>query len=172
MAKLQQTVTAEDHAQGPASAKYTLVEYGDFQCPDAGYAAPIVKRLQRHFGEDLRFVFRHFPLTRIHRWAEPAAELAEFAAGQDRFWQMHDALFSAQAELNAALLPEFATAQGLDGAAARKAIEAHTHAQRIAADVEGGKASGVHGTPTFFINGRHHAGAYEYEDLLAAIAGG
>src|SRR3954453_22228377 len=102
---LKVPVTADDHVQGDlATALVTLVEYGDYQCPHCGRAYPIVKQVQRHFGDRLAFAFRNFPLSEIHPSAEAAAETAEFAAAHDRFWEMHDALFENQANLGAELL--------------------------------------------------------------------
>ena len=123
MAKLQVAVSAEDHIQGDAGAAVTLVEYGDFQCPDAGMAFPMVKKLQKHYAKKLRFVYRNFPLIDIHPMAEPAAEAAEFAAAQGKFWEMHDALFENQDRLSTAMLARVAERLGMDGEAASEAIE-------------------------------------------------
>src|SRR6202041_2030424 len=106
--KLLIAVHPEDHFQGDPAAPCTLVEYGDYQCPSCGQAYPIVKKLERHFGKRLALVFRNFPLTQIHPWAEPAAEVAEFAAEYDKFWQMHDQLFENQSRLSNALFLELA----------------------------------------------------------------
>ncbi len=169
MAKLQVPVTAADHSKGDPDARITLVEYGDYQCPDAGFAYTVVKELQKKFGKNLRLVYRNFPLVRIHPMAEPAAEAAEFAAARGKFWEMHDALFENQEDLSGPVLAELAEDLGLEPEAAVAAIENQEYLQRIEKDVEGGKRSGVHGTPTFFINGVLHQGAYEFEDLAAAI---
>ena len=106
MTKLAVAVSAKDHRQGDKDAPCTLVEYGDYQCPSCGQAYPIVKRLQKHFGKRLSFVFRNFPLTQIHRYAEPAAETAEFAGAHEKFWQMHDLLYENQDRLDDELLVE------------------------------------------------------------------
>ncbi len=169
MPELKVAVSEEDHVQGAASAKVTLVEYGDFQCPDAGASYPMVKKLQKRFGEKLRFVYRHFPLDRIHPMAEPAAELAEYAAAQGKFWEMHDALFEQQRGLSLGMLGNTAQGLGLDRRAADAAVEDQTYGERIDRDVEGGTRSGVHGTPTFFINGERYEGEWEYEELAGAI---
>lgn len=169
MAKLQVAVSAEDHIQGDQGAAVTLVEYGDFQCPDAGMAFPMVKKLQRHFGKKLRFVYRNFPLIDIHPVAEPAAEAAEFAAAQGKFWEMHDALFENQDRLSESMLARVAERLGMDGEAASEAIENQQFEERIARDVDGGAKSGVHGTPTFFVNGELYGGEWEFEELKAAI---
>ncbi len=169
MAKLQVEVSAEDHVQGDAGAAVTLVEYGDFQCPDAGMAFPMVKKLQKHYGKKLRFVYRNFPLIDIHPMAEPAAEAAEFAAAQGKFWEMHDALFENQDRLSATMLARVAERLGMDGEAASEAVENQQFEERIERDVEGGAKSGVHGTPTFFVNGALYEGEWEFEDLKSAI---
>src|SRR3984885_6463851 len=110
MAKLSIPISAEDHLQGDLDADVDLVEYGDYQCPSCGEAYPIVKRLQKHFGKRLVFVFRNFPLTQIHPQAEPAAETAEFADAHEKFWQMHDLLYENQGRLDDELLVELAQA--------------------------------------------------------------
>src|SRR5271155_2195199 len=105
---LKNPVTPNDHIQGPGSAEVTLVEYGDYECPHCGHAYPIVKRIQKHFGEDVRFVFRNFPLSEMHPNAESAAETAEFAATENKFWEMHDAIFENQRKLGNALYADLA----------------------------------------------------------------
>src|SRR5271156_702751 len=117
MTRLSVPVSAKDHIQGDPHAPVTLVEYGDYQCPSCGQAYPIVKRLQKHFGKRMSFVFRNFPLTQIHPYAEPAAETAEFAAAHHKFWQMHDLLYENQDRLDDDLLVELA--QGLQLAPAQ-----------------------------------------------------
>jgi protein-disulfide isomerase len=169
MAKLKVPVTADDHSMGEQDAKFTLVEYGDYQCPDCGMAYPMVKKVQKHFGKDLRFVYRNFPLTEIHELAEPAAEAAEFAASEGKFWEMNHAIFEHQRRLSLAALVKLAEGLGLDSDQAEAAIEDQQFASRIAKDVKGGEQAGVHGTPTFFINGVQYEGEWDYEDLVAAI---
>ena len=168
MSKLSQDVSAEDHVQGVAHATYTLVEYGDYQCPSCGDAAPIVKKLQKHFGKKLRFVFRNFPLEQ-HEFAEAAAETAEFAASENKFWEMHDALYENQTEFEDELFPELAKKLGLKWEALDKALGAGTFAERVKKDLESGEESGVQGTPSFFVNGKLHKGSFAYEELLSAI---
>jgi protein-disulfide isomerase len=175
MSQLKVPVTQRDHIRGPADAPVTLVEYGDYQCPHCGMAHPIVNRLQVDFRETLRFVFRHFPLSQIHPFAESAAETAEYAGAHGRFWQTHDALFENQDTLNqprlaASLLFALAEAAGLSAAGLRDALASGTYAPKVRSDFMGGVRSGVNGTPTFFINGRRHNGTYAYEDLAPAIA--
>ncbi len=169
MSKLKAPVTADDHIQGSADAKVTLIEYGDYQCPDAGMAYPMVRKLQKHFGKDLRFVFRNFPLMEIHEMAEPAAEAAEFAAAHGKFWEMHDALFEHQRRLSPDSMVKLAADLGLDADAAASAIENQEFGERIETDIASGEEAGVHGTPTFFINGKLYEGEWEYEELKAAI---
>lgn len=168
MAKLAVPVSEQDHAQGSAKAPLTLVEYGDYQCPSCGDAYTIVKRLQKHFGSKLRFVFRNFPLP-MHEFAEPAAEAAEFAASQDKFWEMHDALFERQEDLNEDLLLQLAEELGISGDEVDRAVSNHAFHARIQADMQSGEKSGLRGTPTFYINGSEHRGSYNYDTLREAI---
>jgi protein-disulfide isomerase len=169
MAKLRVPVSARDHVQGPDDADVTLVEYGDFECPHCGRAYPIVKQVQDHFGDRLRFVYRHFPLREIHPNAEAAAEASEFAGAHGRFWEMHDLLFENQDALGLPLLVESAEALGLSSAALRQALASGEYAPRVQTDFLGGVRSGVNGTPTFFIDGERHDGSYEFEGLVSAI---
>ena len=125
MAKLKVPVTPDDHIQGPENAPVTLLEYGDYECPYCGRAYPIVKALQGDFGEQLRFVFRHFPLAQIHPLAEPAAKAAEFAGSRGRFWEMHDRLYENQSRLGVPLLFELARDLGLPDDGLREALENH-----------------------------------------------
>jgi protein-disulfide isomerase len=166
---LKVAVSADDHVQGNMDAPVVLVEYGDYQCPHCGHAYPIVKQVQKHFGTRLAFVFRNFPLNEIHPEAEGAAEAAEFAGTRDRFWEMHDGIFENQEELGARMLVQLAETLGLSGTQLAGALEAGEFMPRVKKDFLGGVRSGVNGTPTFFINGQRHDGAFEYEDLVAAI---
>lgn len=169
MATLKVPVTAEDHCLGNADAPITLVEYGDFQCPDCGMAYPMVKKLRKHFGKKLRFVYRNFPLIKIHALAEPAAEAAEFAASQGKFWEMHDAIFEHQRRLSPTSLVNLAEELGLADNETAAAMEKHLFSERITNDVDGGRQAGVHATPTFFINGTEYEGSREYTELASAI---
>jgi protein-disulfide isomerase len=169
MAILKIPVTAEDHAQGPESADVTLVEYGDYECPHCGHAYPIVQQVQKQFGKRLRFVFRNFPLSEMHPHAEAAAEVAEFAAAQGKFWEMHDGLFENQARLGEALFLDLGEELKLSTNAMRQALEQGTFEARVRADFKGGVRSGVNGTPTFFINGHRHDGSFDFETLVSAI---
>jgi len=158
-----------DHIQGPADAAVTLVEYGDFECPYCGGAYPIIKEVQARMGDRLRFVFRNFPISTSHPHAEQAAEAAEAAAGQGRFWQMHDLLFENQRRLRDQDLRAYAEQAGLDLQQFDTELAEHVHAARVREDFMSGVRSGVNGTPTFFINGVRHDGSYEVEALLAAL---
>ena len=158
-----------DHIQGPADAAVTLVEYGDFECPYCGGAYPIIKEVEARMGDRLRFVFRNFPISTSHPHAEQAAEAAEAAAGQGRFWQMHDLLFENQRRLRDQDLRAYAEQAGLDLQQFDTELAEHVHAARVREDFMSGVRSGVNGTPTFFINGVRHDGSYEVEALLAAL---
>ncbi len=168
MPRLAAPVSAQDHTAGPASAPVTLVEYGDFQCPSCGQAYPIVKQLQQELGDKLRFVFRNYPLDQ-HPFAEPAAETAEFAASQNKFWQMHDTLFEHQRRFSEDLFPELATQLSLDSNALEQALDNQTFAPRVRQDINSGDQSGVGGTPTFFLNGEQYTGSFAFDDLREAI---
>jgi protein-disulfide isomerase len=169
MAILKGPVSPHDHTQGPLDAPLTLVQYGDYECPYCGMAYPIVKRLQLHFGAKLRFVFRNFPIPEAHPQAEAAAETAEFAGVQRKFWEMHDLLYEYQSDLGLGLYFALAEKLELSPDLLESALEMGTYRQRVEADVIGGERSGVNGTPTFFINGRRHDGSYEYETLAAIL---
>ncbi len=164
-------VRPEDHIEGEADAPCTLVEYGDYQCPHCGRAYPIVKRVQKHFGKRLRFVFRNFPLNEIHPQAETAAETAEFAAAYGKYWEMHDALFENQSRFSAAFFPELAQKLGLDAAELQDALATGKYRAHVKSDFMSGARSGVNGTPTFFINGQRLDGPWDYEFLVEAIEG-
>jgi protein-disulfide isomerase len=158
-----------DHIQGPADAAVTLVEYGDYECPYCGAAHPIIKEVQARMGERLRFVFRNFPITTSHAHAEQAAEAAEAAAGQGRFWQMHDLLFENQRRLGEQDLRAYARTLGLDVGLFDEQLAEHAHAARVREDFMSGVRSGVNGTPTFYINGRRYDESYDVDILLAAL---
>jgi protein-disulfide isomerase len=146
------------------------VEYGDYQCPSCGQAYPIVKRLQKHFGKQMSFVFRNFPLTQMHPYAEGAAETAEFAGAHKKFWEMHDLLYENQDRLGEdGLLDALGQELHLVPAQLHKALETKEFQPRVKADFTGGVRSGVNGTPTFFINGQRHDGSYDFDSLVEAI---
>jgi protein-disulfide isomerase len=157
-----------DHIRGPEDALVTLVEYGDFECPYCGQAEPLVRELLHDFG-DLRYVWRHLPLIDVHPHAQLAAEAAEAAAAQGAFWDMHDILLERQGALTRRDLVSYAGQLGLDVARFTDDLERHNGAAHIAEDVESADLSGVSGTPTFFVNGRRHHGAYDINALTTAV---
>jgi protein-disulfide isomerase len=168
-ATLSQPVSTHDHVEGSADAPLTLVEYGDYQCPYCGAAYPIVKRLQKTLGKKLRFVFRNFPLTQVHPHALIAAEAAEAAALQGKFWEMHDLLFEQQAFLNPDIIFSWAKRIGLDLEKFGNDIKQEVIENRIKEDRQSGIRSGVNGTPTFFVNGARYDGSPDYNSMLAAL---
>jgi Na+/H+ antiporter NhaA len=160
---------ARDHIRGADNALVTLVEYGDFECSYCGRAESVVRELLESFGDDLRYVWRHLPLNDVHSSAQLSAEAAEAASAQGRFWEFYDALLSHQEKLTPADLRDYAQGLGLDVQLFWDELRRHEHAQRVAEDVSSADASGVSGTPTFFINGRRHHGAYDIETLTSAV---
>jgi Na+/H+ antiporter NhaA len=154
-----------DHVRGPKDAPVTLVEYGDFQCPYCGRAEPTIRELLAEFGNDLRYVFRHLPLVDVHENAQLAAEAAEAAGAQGKFWEMYDLLFAHQEALGPEELYRYAEELGLNVERFSEELRTREHARRVAGDVESADQSGVAGTPTFFINGRRHHGAYDVVTL-------
>jgi protein-disulfide isomerase len=169
MSTLKVPVTSADHIQGQINAPITFVEYGDYQCPYCGTAYPIVKKLQKHFKNDMRFVFRNFPLTNMHPQAEIAAETAEFADSHQRFWDIHDLIYENQNRLNLNFLFELVETLQLPAHELEVALEKKDFEPKVRHDFLGGVRSGVNGTPTFFINEQRYNGLVEYEDLVAAI---
>src|SRR5204862_4945932 len=158
----------QDHVRGPIDAPVTVVEYGDFECPYCGRAEPILRQLLGEFA-DVRYVWRHLPLNDVHPHTQVAAEASEAAANQDAFWEMHDLLFDHQENLHVRDLVRYAEQLDLDLDKFREALRKHTGSARIAEDVDSADLSGVSGTPTFFVNGRRHYGAYDVATLTAAI---
>jgi len=158
-----------DHIQGPQSAAVTLVEYGDYECSYCGEAHPVLKELMKQFADQMRLVFRNFPLTQIHPHAQNAAESAEAASVQGRFWQMHDMLYERQDALEDENLVSYATELGLDLDRFQMDLAQDLHAERIREDFMSGVRSGVNGTPSFFINGHRHDGGYDLQSLSDAI---
>jgi protein-disulfide isomerase len=169
MTTLRVPVSERDHVKGPARAPVTLVEYGDYQCPFCGQAFLVLQELERRLGKDLRFVFRNFPLQEIHPFAVPAAEAAESAGAQGKFWEMHDRLYTHQDELDPESLVAHATVLDLDLDQFIDDMESHRFLRRIEEDFMGGVRSGVNGTPCFFINGVRHDGSWDGPTLLRAI---
>jgi NADPH:quinone reductase-like Zn-dependent oxidoreductase len=166
---LRVPVTAQDHIQGPDTAPVTLVEYADYECPYSHRAYHVLKGLQRELEDQLRFVYRNFPLREIHPHAQHAAEAAEAAANQGRFWEMHDSLFEHQHALDDEHLRQYAASLGLDTDRFTLDMVQHRYAGRIEGDLFGGLQSGVRGTPTFFINGVRYEGSPDKESLLSMI---
>ncbi len=162
-------VSERDHSQGPATAAITLVQYGDYECPYTRQSTTVVRALQHQLGDQLRFVFRNFPLIEIHPHALHAALAAETAASQGKFWEMHDYTFHHQHTLEDADLARFAGEVGLDMEHYARDMIQQRHLPRIEEDVEGGERSGVQGTPTFFINGVLYHGSWKQDALLAAL---
>ena len=157
-----------DHLRGPAEAPVTVVEYGDFECPYCGRAESVMRELLGDFG-DVRYVWRHLPLSDVHPNAELAAEAAEAAAAQGEFWEMHDQLLDHQGELTPLDLRHYAERIGLDLERFDDDLRHHEHAPRVEEDVDSADLSGVTGTPTFFINESRHDGAYDIETLSNAV---
>jgi hypothetical protein len=158
-----------DHTRGPEAAPVTLVEYGDYECLYCGQAEVVIRELLDEFGDELRYVWRHLPLNDVHTHAQLAAEAAEAAGAQGQFWGMHDKLLATQDELTGRDLKRYAEELGLDVERFVDDLHRHEHTDRIAEDVASADASGVAGTPSFFINGRRHQGAYDVETLSRAV---
>jgi protein-disulfide isomerase len=158
-----------DHIRGPADAAVTLVEYGDLECPYCGQAEPAIRELLTDFG-DLRYVWRHLPLTDAHPRAQLAAEASEAAAAQGAFWPMHDLLLEHQDELAPKDLIRYAEELGLDVISFTEDLRNHRWSERVAADVESADVSGVAGTPSFFVNGQRQMGAYDLATLSRAVS--
>lgn len=157
-----------DHIDGPVDAPLTLVEYGDFECPYSSEAMDTVRAIQQSFGGQLRFVFRHFPLDK-HPHAFSAAEIAEAAGAQGKFWDMYEWLFEHQTDLAKSRLLAGARTLGVDLERLERDLSNKVYVSRVEADKRGGITSGVSGTPTFFINGVRHQGEGERDDLMAAL---
>src|SRR5580704_7109943 len=169
MSKLSIPVNAEDHIQGLESASITLVEYGDYECPYCGAAYPIIKRVQKKLGAKLRFVFRNFPLKNMHPFAELAAESAEAAGAQGKFWEMHDAIYENQESLGEEMIEELAKRLKLDINRFNSDIKTRKFKEHVRKDFLGGAKSGVNGTPSLFINGERFDESPDEETLIKAI---
>lgn len=166
--RLTPDVGPQDHVRGPADAPHTLVEFGDYQCPYCRRAAPAVQAVLARLGDQVRFVFRNYPLPDMHPHALPAARLAEAAAAAGRFWEMHDLLYARQDALGREHLLRYAEALGVGRDAFARAEEGAFDA-RIEADMRSGDASGIQGTPTFYLDGRRLPEGQDAESLIAAI---
>lgn len=158
-----------DHVRGRPGAPLTVVEYGDYECPFCAVAYPVTEEIVDHFGDDLLFAYRHFPLSTIHPHAALAAEASEAAASQGRFWEMHRLLFANQQRLEPADLAARAEILQLDVGRFADEMRSHTHRPKVQADFLSGVHSGVNGTPTFFINGHRHDGPLDLASLLGSL---
>jgi len=168
--QLTPPVSAKDHTAGPDDAPVTLVEYGDYECPFCGRAHPVVKAVQRELEGQLRFVFRNFPLAEAHPHALLAAQAAEAAGAQGRFWEMHDKIFENQEALELSDIVGYAQSLGLDITQFQADLEAGTFAKKVREDFRSGVRSGVNGTPTFFINGSRYDGSWaNVESFISAL---
>jgi protein-disulfide isomerase len=168
--RLTLPVGERDHSEGPSDAPLVLVEYGDYQCPYCGAAYPIVKRVQKELGASLRFVFRNFPITNAHPQAEWAAETAEAASAQGKFWEVHDLLYENQRFMgDEAYFARAETKLRLDAIRIAREVAKGAYSARIEEDYMSGIRSGVNGTPTFFINGVRYDGYPGFEPMVEAL---
>ncbi len=171
LSKLLLPVQPDDHVQGAPDAHYTLVEYGDYECPDCGRLFETLRDLHARLGDELRLVFRHYPRSGIHPHAEQAAEAAEAAGAQGRFWEMHDLLFANQNALDTKDLYRYAERLSLDPQRFRKEMTSRTYESRVREDFRRGVTNGVYGTPGLFINGIRYNGALDPDSLFAQLKG-
>ena len=169
ISRLTPPVSEGDHVKRSLNAPVVLVEYGDYECPHCQEVYPILHELKERMGNRIAYVYRHFPISRQHPHAQLAAEAAEAAAAQGKFWEMHHRLFTHQNELELDDLMRHARAIGLDMDRFQLELEEHTYAERVREDFVSGVRSGVNGTPTFYINGIRYDGAWDFESLLEAI---
>jgi protein-disulfide isomerase len=170
MSTLSPPVSERDHVVGPADARVTLVEYGDFECPHCGAMHPVIQAARKAFGGNLRFAFRHFPLRSSHPHSLAAAKAAEAAGEQGRFWEMHDRLYQRQTELTDADLERHARELGLDVERFRRSLGERAHEERIREDLASAARSGARATPSLFINGELYEGPLERDEIFAALA--
>jgi protein-disulfide isomerase len=162
-------VSERDHIKGLAKATVTVVEYGDYGCPHCGRLHHILNAIESYMGRRLRLVYRHFPLGVIHRHARLAAEATEAAAAQGKFWQMHASVYDHQRALGASAVFAYAATLQLDMARFTLELDQHVHSDRVWVDLVGGVRSGVHATPTLFVNGVRHDGSHDMPTLLHAV---
>jgi protein-disulfide isomerase len=158
-----------DHIQGPDNAPVTLVEYGDYECTYCGQAYLKIKQVQNYFGDSLRFVFRNFPLTQVHPNAQKAAEAAEEAANQNKFWEMHDYLYEHQQALDDKHLEKYAKIVGLNLERFNEDVKNHIHISKIREDFLSGVQSGVNGTPSFYINDIRYDNSWDFDTLTQIL---
>jgi protein-disulfide isomerase len=169
MPELTKPIDAQDHSLGPQNAPVTLVEYGDFQCPNCLEAVPVVDQILETVGDQLLYVWRQFPLTTTHPMAFRAAEASEAAAAQGKFWEMHDLIFEHQEELSEETLLRLAKELGLDMQQFRQDMQSRRFQPDVEEDFSTGVRSGVNGTPTFFVNGERYDGAWLDGSLLETL---
>ena len=169
MPQLIVPVNSRDHSKGPTAATLTLVEYGDLQCPHCALVHPVVAEIAHELADSLRIVFRHFPLTRVHPRSQRAAEAAEAAGMQGKFWEMVDLLYQNHEDLSDESLARYAKKARTDVKQFTRDIEGTALKDRVRADFLSGVRSGVNGTPTFFINGERYNGAFDFDALVAAL---
>ena len=168
-ARLRPALNAADHVLGEPSSGLVLVEFGDYECPFCGRAHQVVQALRQNLRDRLCYAFRHFPLTELHPHALLAAEAAEAAAAQGRFWRLHELLYENQDALDAESIVGYAAIAGVDVETFVDDLRTHRFRERVRADVHSGAASGVNGTPTFFINGVRHEGGWDFDSLWRAV---
>jgi protein-disulfide isomerase len=167
--RLTVPVSPRDHIRGDRNAPLQLVEYGDYECPYCRAAHPVVQDLERRLEKQLCFAYRHFPIVNAHPHALRAAEAAEAAGAQSRFWEMHDRLFESKLALSDDVLVRFAVQIGLDARRFVAELAGHDHVDQVREDMSSGARSGVNGTPTFFVNGIRHDGPHDASSLIAAL---
>jgi protein-disulfide isomerase len=172
LSKLLLPIQPDDHLQGAPDACYTLVEYGDYECPACGRLFDTIRALRTQLGDSLRLVFRHYPLSGVHSHAQQAAEAAEAAGAQCRFWEMHDLLFANQQALATKDLYKYAERLSLDTKRFRQELKHRTYEDRVREDFRRGVENGVYGTPGLFINGVRHDGALDSDSLLTQLKAG
>ena len=168
-AKLVVPVSERDHVLGAEDAQVTLVEYGDLECPYCRQVNPVIQELRRRLGGRVRYVFRHFPIRSSHFHAQLAAEAAEAAGAQGKFWERQESLLEHQEALDTSHILEYAAQLDLDLEQFERDLQEHTYAERVREDFQGGVRSGVNGTPSFFINGTRYDGAWDLESLIDAV---
>jgi protein-disulfide isomerase len=169
LSRLLLPIRPSDHVHGSEDAPYTLVEYGDYECPDCGRLFVILRDLQKDIASRLRIVFRHYPRSGVHRHAQQAAEAAEAAGAQGKFWEMHTLLFERQQALQTKDLIRHAEELGLDVERFRRELKNETYSERVRADFVAGVQNGVYGTPSLFLNGVCYDGEWDRESLLSHL---
>ncbi len=161
--------SSEDHIQGSLDAPIVLVEYGDYQCPYCGQAFPIVKQLQEDFGDNMAYIFRHFPLAQMHEHALHAAEAAELASDEGKFWEMHDMIYENQHSIDDISLTTMAKSLGMDEKKFMINLATDSKKDEVQADFMSGVESGVNGTPSFYINGKKYEGSWDYHEFSKVL---